>query len=109
MATPVPNAGVRPHREALVDEDAVSTGTLTDADFRGCRWIEGNPSPLRRGMFCGLPVVSGESWCARHRGVVFGENSPADFRPEGVAEGPAAGWKSRQGVGSSPAPSRLEH
>ena len=36
-------------------------GTLTDADFRGCRWIEGDPSPLHPGMFCGFPVPPGES------------------------------------------------
>ena len=62
MVTPVPHAGVRPHRKASV----VSAGRdsmLTDDDFRGCRWIEGDPSPLRRGMFCGLRVPSGESWC----------------------------------------------
>jgi|SRR6516162_8508641 len=46
---------------------------LTDADFRGCRWIEGEPKPVRRGMFCGRPVLVGESWCAMHRGIVFRE------------------------------------
>jgi hypothetical protein len=108
MATPVPNAGVHPHRKALVD-NAVSAGTLTDADFRGCRWIEGDPSPLRGGMFCGLPVVSGESWCAKHRGVVFGENSAADFRSDGLAGGSAAGWQNRRGGGFSPPPIRRDH
>jgi hypothetical protein len=52
---------------------AAHTGSaLTGADIRGCRWIEGDPKPLRRGMYCGLPVAPGESWCAAHRGVVFG-------------------------------------
>ena len=75
MVAPVPHGGVRPHRKASV-VSAVRDGTLTDADFRGCRWIEGDPSPLRPGIFCGSPVPSGESWCEKHRGVVFGvENS----------------------------------
>ena len=51
-----------------------SSGALTDADFRGCRWIEGAAKPLRRGMFCGRPVAEGESWCAMHRGIVFWED-----------------------------------
>jgi len=49
-----------------------SGGALTNTDFRGCRWIDGDPKPLRRGMFCGSPVAPGESWCAEHRGVVYG-------------------------------------
>jgi hypothetical protein len=108
MATPVPNAGVPPYRKALVD-NAGRAGTLSDADFRGCRWIEGDPAPLRRGMFCGLPAVPGESWCARHRGIVFGENAAADLQPEGLAGGSAAGWQTRHGVGFSPAPIRHDH
>jgi hypothetical protein len=65
-----------------------NSDALTDADFRGCRWIEGEPKPLWGGMFCGRPVLAGESWggmfcgrpvlageswCAMHRDVVFGE------------------------------------
>lgn len=50
---------------------------LTDADFRGCRWIKGAALPLRSGMFCGSPVVAGDSWCAEHRTVVFGERLAA--------------------------------
>ena len=49
------------------------SGALTDADFRGCLWIEGEPKRLRRGMFCRRPVLVGESWCAMHRGIVFRE------------------------------------
>jgi len=44
---------------------------LRDADFQGCRWIEGEPTPLRHGMFCGRPVLLGSSWCAKHRGIVW--------------------------------------
>jgi hypothetical protein len=49
-----------------------NSGSLTGGDFRGCRWIEGGPRPLRRCMFCGRPVPEGESWNAGHRGAVFG-------------------------------------
>jgi hypothetical protein len=108
MVTPVPHAGVRPHRKVSV-VSAVGDGTLTEADFRGCRWIEGDPSPPRPGMFCGFPVRSGESWCEKHRGVVFGENLAAEFLPLGLAAGSAGGWQNRRSVGFSPAPSRHEH
>ena len=104
----VPHAGVRPHRKASV-VSAIRDGALTDADFSGCGWIEGDPSLLRPGMFCGLPVPSGESWCEKHRGVVFGENLPAKFLPQGLAGGSAGGWRNRRGVEFSPAPSRHEH
>jgi hypothetical protein len=54
MVTSVLNAGVRPHRKASAVKSA-RDGALTDADFRGCRWIEGDPSPLRCGMFAACP------------------------------------------------------
>jgi hypothetical protein len=60
--------------ESFDDEtfiDGIRRPALTDADFRGCRWIEGEPSPLRSGMFCGSPVQPGKAWCAMHHGVVF--------------------------------------
>jgi hypothetical protein len=108
MVTPVPHGGVRPRRKASV-VSAAGDGTLTDADFGGCRWIEGDPKPPRSGMFCGLPAPSGESWCEKHRGVVFGENSPAESLPPDVAGGSAGGWRYRRGVGFSSAPNRHEH
>jgi hypothetical protein len=108
MVTPVPYAGVRPRRKAST-ASAVTGASRTDADFSGCRWIEGDPSPLRPGMFCGLPVSSDESWCEKHRGVVFGENLPAKFVPQGLAGAPAAGWWNRLSVGFSLALSRHEH
>jgi hypothetical protein len=47
-------------------------GELTDADLRGCRFIEGEPTPLRRGMFCSAPPAEpGGSWCSRHRARVW--------------------------------------
>ena len=70
MATLVPSRSAL--RIALLVGGGKS-GALTDADFQGCRWIEGEPKPLRRGMFCGRPVLVGESWCAIHRGIVFDE------------------------------------
>jgi hypothetical protein len=44
---------------------------LSEADYRGCRWIEGKPTPLRPGMFCCAPTLSGGSWCAKHRKIVW--------------------------------------
>ena len=70
MATLVPSRSARRIRLLVGDGNS---GALTDADFLGCRWIEGQPKPLRRGMFCGRPVLIGESWCAMHRCIVFGE------------------------------------
>ena len=51
--------------------DGIYRAALTDADFGGCRWIEGEPSPVRPGMFCGSPVRPGEAWCAAHHGRVW--------------------------------------
>jgi hypothetical protein len=74
MATLVPSKSAR--RSGLPVQGS-NSGALIDADLRGCRWIEGEPKPLRRGMFCGRPVVGGDSWCAEHRGIVFGEDHRA--------------------------------
>ena len=65
---------LRPQLKSAAENDDDGGVALTDADFRGCRWIEGDPRPLRQGMFCGLPVAPGESWCARHRHIVFGQD-----------------------------------
>ena len=97
MVMPVVNTGIRPHRKASV-VDGVHDGKLTDADFRGCRWIEGDPSPLRHGMFCGLPAASGESWCAEHRAIVFGEDLATDFPAHGRAGGSAVAGQNRHSV-----------
>jgi hypothetical protein len=40
---------------------------LTDADARGCRWISGEPSPVRAGMWCCAPTAPGSSYCQAHR------------------------------------------
>jgi hypothetical protein len=94
MATPVVKADFRQYRKDFT-ADVVGDSALTDADFRGCRWIEGNPSPLRSGMFCGQPVVPGESWCAGHRDVVFGENAMADGRAGELTGSPVRGQNRR--------------
>jgi hypothetical protein len=94
MATPVFKVDFRRYRKA-VEADVVGESALTDADFRGCRWIEGNPSPLRSGMFCGLRVLPGESWCAAHRDVVFGENSTADGQAGELAGSDGRGYNRR--------------
>jgi hypothetical protein len=70
MATLVPSRSARRIRLLVGGGNSC---TLTEADFQGCRWIEGEPKPLRRGMFCGRRVLTGESWCAMHRAIVFGE------------------------------------
>lgn len=44
---------------------------LTDDDFRGCRWIEGDPKPLRPGMFCCSPRIEGSSYCVEHHARTF--------------------------------------
>ena len=92
MATLVPSRSAR--RIGLLVRGG-NSGALTDADFRGCRWIEGEPKPLRRGMFCRRPVLAEESWCAMHRGIVFreehsGEGSAA-FAPSSVTSAPRFG------------------
>jgi hypothetical protein len=70
MTAPVPrDISIAFH--VISDAEMRPGAALDDADFLGCRWIEGEPQPLRRGMFCGRPVAAGESWCAAHRDIVF--------------------------------------
>jgi hypothetical protein len=40
---------------------------LSEADFRGCRWIENEPSPIRSGLWCCKTTVPGSSYCQAHR------------------------------------------
>lgn len=44
---------------------------LSEADLQGCRWIDGEPAPLRPRMFCCAKTPPGESWCSRHRRIVW--------------------------------------
>jgi hypothetical protein len=52
-------------------EPATASAELREADFRGCRFIVGEPTPLRSGMFCGAPTRPGSSWCPAHRKIVW--------------------------------------
>jgi hypothetical protein len=44
---------------------------LRDQDYSGCRWIEGEPVPLRPGMFCGAACLPGSAWCGEHRSLAY--------------------------------------
>jgi hypothetical protein len=56
---------------SAVREAVAGRAGLREADFQGCRWIEGPPTPLRSGMFCCAPTAPGSSWCPRHRQIVW--------------------------------------
>jgi hypothetical protein len=65
-------------RGAGEDEDAAYLDSLpepqlglSEADGKGCRWIEGEPRPLRAGMFCCEPCPPGEPFCPAHRARVW--------------------------------------
>ena len=64
----------------MTETKAQAPAELSEADFRGCRWIENEPVPLRRGMFCGAPTFRG-SWCARHHKVVWNYKRGGRVRP----------------------------
>jgi hypothetical protein len=51
--------------------EAARPGELQEADFRGCRFINGPSTPLRPGMFCCAPTAPGSSWCPLHRRIVW--------------------------------------
>jgi hypothetical protein len=51
---------------------------LTEVDYRGCRFIRGEPSPIRPGMFCGKPKALGSSYCPAHTEIV--QTEPAKRR-----------------------------
>lgn len=64
---------------------------LTDADFAGCRWIDGEGRDLRPGMYCGAPVlmrvvtITGgrrverrSSYCPEHHARVWRPVEPRD-------------------------------
>lgn len=52
--------------------DSDAPPQLTDADFRGCRWIAGDAVPVHPGMYCGAPVVGPEhAWCKTHRAIAY--------------------------------------
>jgi hypothetical protein len=55
---------------------ATAPAELREADFRGCRWIAGEPTPLHHGMYCCEPTAPNSAWCARHRGIVWSYRKP---------------------------------
>lgn len=53
--------------EQELEERPVSVNLNNIFPLKGCLWIEGNPKPLREGMFCCAPVAAeGASWCIEH-------------------------------------------
>jgi hypothetical protein len=71
MTTPEELAGMfapgddpaREHSRGRAQENCASSRDAgqSEADFHGYRWIEGNPMPLRSGMFCCAKTQPGES------------------------------------------------
>jgi hypothetical protein len=56
----------------LYADTASPRSELSEADFRGCRFIEGEATPLRSGMWCCAATAGpGSSWCPAHRGIVW--------------------------------------
>lgn len=47
-------------------------------DLRGCRWIEGEPKPLRPGMYCCQPTLPGSAWCREHYKRVWRRTTVAE-------------------------------
>jgi hypothetical protein len=60
---------------AYLDELPDPEPGLNETDLKGCRWISGEPTPLRPGLFCGKPTALGSSWCPEHRRIAFGRNA----------------------------------
>jgi hypothetical protein len=48
---------------------------LSDADYKGCRWIEGATTPIRSGMYCCRPTRPRTSWCPEHHRIAFGRTA----------------------------------
>lgn len=67
------------------------TAGLSEADARGCRWIEGEPPPLHVGMFCCRLTLPGESWCSRHRAICYRRADRAPRQRIAAAESGLAG------------------
>jgi hypothetical protein len=68
----------------MTTQPATAPGKLSEADFHGCRFIEGEVTPLRSGIFCcATPAEPGGAWCARHRKIVWAyRRGAAVRRPE---------------------------
>ena len=65
----------------MIEGTDTPSSELCEADFRGCRFIDGPASPLRRHMFCGAPTLRpGGSWCRAHHAVVWKAPRPGKLR-----------------------------
>jgi len=51
----------------MTEREPIEPTTLTEADAHGCRWISGEPSPIRSGLWCCKPTVPGSAYCQAHR------------------------------------------
>jgi hypothetical protein len=80
---------------AVVEASTMTEATteLTDADLHGCRWIEGEATPIRSGMWCCAPPAPGSAWCPRHRQIVWSYKKPRLDRPVRPVQGRYAGTK----------------
>lgn len=52
-------------------EHTETSPALPDDIFDGCRYIAGEPTPIRPGMYCGAPTPLGSAWCEHHRSIVY--------------------------------------
>jgi hypothetical protein len=57
---------------ASLDELPDPQPVLSEEDYRGCRWIAGEPTPIRSGIFCCRPTRAGSCWCPEHYRIAFG-------------------------------------
>lgn len=55
-----------PKRTPAPPTSAEFKPVLTDADWRGCLWISGEPVPLRPGLLCGQRRRDGSVYCEPH-------------------------------------------
>jgi hypothetical protein len=51
----------------MSEREPAAPTALTEADAHGCRWISGEPSPIRSGLWCCKPTVPGSAYCQVHR------------------------------------------
>jgi hypothetical protein len=55
----------------MSEREPAAPTALSEADFRGCRFIAGDPSPIRSGLWCCQPTAPGSSYCPRHRAIAW--------------------------------------
>jgi hypothetical protein len=85
IETQTDHDGVRQPSSDPADTSSPSS-ELTEADAHGCRWISGEPSPIRSGMWCCEPtVVPSDPYCARHRAIAWNYKRGRRVRPGQVS------------------------